>query len=36
LEWLHHFQMESKLLEQLASLAPRMRASSGSGIFAGV
>ena len=35
LAWLHHFQMEAKLLEQLMQLAPRMRASSSSGIFSG-
>ncbi|KAI8469832.1 MAG: hypothetical protein J3K34DRAFT_511818 [Monoraphidium minutum] len=36
LAWLHEFQMEAKLLEQVAALAPRMRACSGSGIFAGI
>lgn len=35
LEWLHKFQMEAKLLEQLTQLAPRMSASSGNGTFAG-
>lgn len=35
LAWLHQFQMEAKLLEQLMQLGPRMRASSGSGILSG-
>jgi len=36
LTWLHQFQMEARLLEQLMALAPRMTACSGSGMFAGI
>lgn len=35
LAWLHEFQMEARLLEQLVSLGPRMRECSGAGIFSG-